>query len=145
MECKCSLPSVYFRPKSCFSIAATRLEAFLSEDNFSHNKGIFDSLLMPESCYKWDKAEQAPSYVDAPSRTSTSCYRGMVPSIALTSCPWWSLLFILFFKLLRYLENNVRPRRSNFKGIDWSTPGFIPCNAFWQDFRMLYLDGDCFL
>ena len=101
------------------------------------------TLFIPESCYKWDKADQAPWYVVVLSNTSTYCYRAMVPSVAWTSCPLWYHLFTFFLKVLINLENTLKYRRSNFTGIDLSTPGFIHSNTFRQAFRVLSLDFCC--
>ena len=68
----------------------------------------------------------------------------MLPSIALTFCPLWYLLFTILLKVVRNLENTFKSRRFKFIGIDWSTPGFIPRDEFCQYFWMLSIDFDFF-
>ena len=65
-------PPVHFYPISCLYDDDIHLKPFLYDDNFDHIWGDVASLFFPESWYKCDNAEHAPSYVDTLNLTSTA-------------------------------------------------------------------------
>ena len=65
-------PSVKFNNRYYLSDTDILLENFLYDDNFGHSWGDVASFFFPESWYKWDSAEHAPSYMDTLNLTSTA-------------------------------------------------------------------------
>ena len=126
-------PPVNFNPRSYLSDADILFKPLLYDDNFDHSWGGVASLFFPESWYKCDSAEHAPSYVDG---------------INLTPIAWSSpvtfscIPLFLILKVLKNLDNMVNVKWSNLIVIEACTSGLFVRSASWQTAQTPCLDLD---